>query len=175
METIHIADLIKDNREMMLSYARTLLRNHPEEVNDLVDNAAFTAAQEFHQYHSEDVQFPTWIRSVIRYEASRRLQRKGIRSYIDNDSVAYGIEKVYENLDSLPMGNWSDRLRIIWRCVMELPKNTKEILKLQYITGQDIKEIGKKVTKHPANVAKALARARIDLSARLSEKVKGYL
>lgn len=155
---------------MMLSYARTLFRNYQDQVEEVVEDAAYTAAQEFHQYYTGKDSFENWIRTVIRYEVLRRYKRMGVTSPIENDAVAFGIDKVFENLESVPASDWEKRIHILWRCVVELPKNAKNVLRLQYISGYTTKVISKKVTKSPATVAKGLAMARLKVSQRIAKK-----
>ena len=169
-----IADMVRINREMMLTYARTLLRSHAHLAEQVVEDAAFIAAQELHQY-TEDEGFGPWIRNVIRYAVLKRFEDMGVRSYIANDQIAFGIERVFASVDALPRETWQGRCNELWKSTKRLPVSVRETLRLHYLGGQSRTKIAKKLTRNPATISKALTRARIAIGELIHNKAEEYL
>ncbi len=167
--------LIHDQREMMLAYAHTLLGCFGTMyAEDVVQDACLSAYKNLNRFDESKGSVGAWLRAIVRNRAIDKLRQLSARTNVDIDSFAEGIEDVYAMFDRQSLTrSWGERVDILWECVGKLTKQMQSMVRMFYLSGYSLKEIGIKTSTSEMTVGQRLKRARDSIRLCAKRKLEG--
>ena len=152
--------LIKEHRDMMLSYARALLAEGSHQAEDVVQEAcivAYLQLEDFDQSRS----FPKWLRGIVRYKVMESQRAWKRQPWVTDPHVIEGMEDVYQTFDQVRIeDNWRDRIALIEKCVSQLNDQMRRTVELVYQFGMPLKAVATEMSTTIMAAGQRLSRAR---------------
>lgn len=141
------------------------LTHHSQDAEDIVQHAFLKALETAEGTIRE---FKPWLFRVCRNEWLRMI-RKRKREDVDEEKA---LEKAVDSAP-LPEGELirEEEYRALYRELMALSPEKREVLELYYFSDCSIREIAKVVDRTESNVKTMLSRARAELRERLEERL----
>ncbi|ADE55812.1 RNA polymerase sigma factor [Coraliomargarita akajimensis] len=152
--------LIAEHRDMMLSYASTLVAGDAHQAEDIVQEACIAAYKNLEKYDINR-SFPKWIRGFVRYKALDSKRAAYRRPMIEDPDVIQGMEDVFSMFDQPKEDeSWKERLSLLRACTNKLNPGMREVVVLYYQIELSLKGIAEKLAINLATAGQRLSRAR---------------
>ena len=145
-------EVVSENQDMMLIYARTLLRD--ESVAREVVQEALVAAWKGMERFDVTKDIGSWLRGIVRNKWKDVCRKKGRKLDFAQEDLEY-LEAKMEALEQRP-AVFDD----LAECREKLPGEMREVVALSYDEGMKSEAVGEKLGISGATVRKRLERAR---------------
>ena len=153
MERPGFGQVAREHQDMMLVYARTLLRDESL-AREVVQEALVAAWKGMERFDvTRDV--GSWLRGIVRNKWKDVCRKQGRKLEFANEDLEY-LEAKMEALDSRP-AVFDD----LAECRENLPPQMGEVVSLSYDEGMKSEAVGEKLGVAAATVRKRLERARM--------------
>ena len=145
-------EVVRENQDMMLIYARTLLRDETM-AREVVQEAMVAAWKGMERFEvTRDI--GAWLRGIVRNKWKDACRKQGRKLEFAEEDLEY-LESRMEVLEQRP-AVFDD----LEDCREKLPVEMGEVVSLSYDEGLNSEAVGKRLSITAATVRKRLERAR---------------
>ena len=152
--------LLNEHRDMMLSYASTLMGNDTHAAEDVVQEASLIAYRKLETFDTSR-NFAKWLRGIVRIKVLENKRYTRRRPLILDPDVVSGIDEVYGLFDRpKTCETWLDRVHLLRSCVEKLNHPMRVVVEYFYRSGLSLREIAERMRLNEMTVGQRLSRSR---------------
>ena len=146
---------------------------HAEEARDAAQEVFLRVYERLDTFHG-DAGFLPWLLRLARNASIDRLRRRAARPPADDLVVEDGVELAASGPDAEEQVGLRARRRLVWRAVVGMTEQHREVILLHEIQGLKLEQIAEMLGLPLGTVKSRSNRARIELATRVRELDPAY-
>ncbi len=158
--------LLSTQERMLSAYVMTLVP-HPQDADDILQNAKVVMWRSFSQFRP-GTNFGAWSRKVAFHQVlSYRKRKQRDKLQFSDEFLKLVAEEIDNSAEHL-----EQRQQLLNQCLARLPEDHREVMRLRYHEGLEIETMATRLNRTVAALYRLLSRVRHNLHECVTQNLK---